>query len=51
MSEPEQNVEYEPPEIVDFGDLVELTAGQLHGHYLDAAFVAGPHADHLSISD
>ena len=28
----EQTSEYESPAIVDYGDLVELTAGQSNGH-------------------
>lgn len=27
--------DYEPPEIVDYGDLIELTAHERHGHPLD----------------
>jgi hypothetical protein len=30
--------EYESPEVVDHGDLVELTAGQSDGEMTDAAF-------------
>ena len=32
--------EYEAPRVVDYGDLVELTAGQSDGENLDAAFPA-----------
>ncbi|MCP9485217.1 MAG: lasso RiPP family leader peptide-containing protein [Gaiellaceae bacterium MAG52_C11] len=42
----EQAVEYESPEIVDYGDLVELTAGQANGHGLDSAFHTGTPVDH-----
>jgi len=39
--EHEQTVEYEAPEVVDYGDLVELTAGQSSGDYTDATFPVG----------
>ena len=29
---------YETPEIIDFGDLVELTAGQADGDFTDRSF-------------
>src|ERR671928_1749106 len=34
-------MEYIKPEIVDYGDLAELTAGTSSGNYLDANFSAG----------
>jgi hypothetical protein len=41
-----ETVEYEKPKVVDYGDLVELTAGQSTGTALDASFPAGtPFAD------
>ncbi len=46
-----QNIEYEAPEIVDYGDLVELTAGQANGHPLDSAFHTGSHFEHPSFSN
>ena len=33
-----ESVEYESPDVVDYGDLVELTAGSLDGDFTDAAF-------------
>ena len=30
--------EYEKPKVVDYGDLVELTAGHREGNFLDASF-------------
>ena len=33
-----ESVEYESPDVVDYGDLVELTAGSLDGNLTDAAF-------------
>ena len=39
----EETIEYGPPEIVDYGDLVELTAGQSTGHALDSAFHTDTH--------
>ena len=41
MTEEERTIEYEAPQIVDFGDLVELTAGNTSGTRLDADFPAG----------
>lgn len=34
-------MEYLKPEIADYGDLAELTAGTQNGDYLDADFPAG----------
>ena len=31
-------MDYETPQIVDFGDLAELTAGQQDGDFTDMAF-------------
>jgi hypothetical protein len=31
-------MEYEKPKVVDYGDLVELTAGRHDGNWLDASF-------------
>ena len=39
----EETIEYEPPEIVNYGDLLELTAGQSTGHALDSAFHTDTH--------
>lgn len=33
-----ESVEYESPDVVDYGDLVELTAGSSDGDFTDAAF-------------
>ena len=41
-----QEIEYEAPEIVDYGDLVEVTAGQSNGHQLDSAFHTGSDFQH-----
>ena len=39
-------MEYIKPEIVDYGNLAELTAGTQSGSHLDAAFPAGtPYGD------
>lgn len=41
-----ESQEYEPPAIVDHGDLVELTSGQSDGEMTDAAFpVSTPKRD------
>lgn len=41
---------YESPEIVDYGDLVELTAGQASAHHLDSVFHAGATNEHPDFS-
>lgn len=42
---------YETPKIVDFGDLVELTAQQTNGEFLDAAFPEGTPKSQLTFSN
>ena len=42
--------EYEAPHVVDFGDLVELTAGSSDGCYLDSSFPAGTQKSNLTFS-
>ncbi len=46
----EQTVEYESPEVVDYGDLVELTAAGTDGDCLDADFPAGTNRGKLTFS-
>ena len=41
---------YEPPTIVDYGDLVELTAHHTNGNYTDQAFPAGTPRGALTFS-
>jgi hypothetical protein len=41
---------YEPPQVVDYGDLVELTAGGSNGGCLDADFAAGTKSNALTFS-
>ncbi len=41
---------YEPPDVVDYGDLTELTAGQSNGHVLDSDFHAGADFRHPTFS-
>jgi len=48
--EHEQKVEYESPEVVDYGDLVELTAAGTDGDCLDADFPAGASRGKLTFS-
>jgi hypothetical protein len=43
-------VNYEAPKIVDFGDLVELTAATQSGNYTDKDFPAGTPKDDLTFS-
>jgi hypothetical protein len=45
-----QTTAYEPPAIVDYGDLVELTAAGLDGDCLDADFSAGSAKGRLTFS-
>lgn len=42
--------EYEKPMVVDYGDLIELTAGQSTGASTDATFSAGTPFSHLTFS-
>ena len=41
---------YEKPSVVDYGDLVELTAGTSTGNFLDADFPAGTFRGDLTFS-
>ncbi len=41
---------YEKPAIADYGDLVELTAHQHDGDFLDAAFPSGTPKGDLTFS-
>jgi hypothetical protein len=42
----QEGAEYETPAVVDYGDLVELTAGSADGDFTDAAFpVSTPKRD------
>jgi hypothetical protein len=45
-----QTVVYEPPAIVDYGDLLELTAASGHGDCLDATFPVGTKKGSLTFS-
>jgi len=42
--------QYEPPQVVDFGDLVELTQGSSSGCYTDADFPARTPVGQLTFS-
>lgn len=44
------DMDYVKPEIVDYGDMVELTAGTNGGNYLDAAFPSGTPRGDLTFS-
>jgi hypothetical protein len=46
----ERQSEYQRPEIVDYGDLVELTAAGTDGDCLDADFAAGTKKSSLTFS-
>lgn len=46
-----QTIEYESPDVVDYGDLVELTAGQASGEATDAAFPANTPFRSLTFSN
>jgi hypothetical protein len=41
---------YEPPSVVDYGTLQEVTAGNATGVHLDRAFPAGTPKDDLTFS-
>ena len=43
-------VSYEKPRVVDYGDLVELTAGTSSGEYTDADFPSGTKTSDLTFS-
>jgi hypothetical protein len=42
---------YDEPQIVDYGDLVELTAGAATGKFLDATFTGGTAVDDLTFTN
>ena len=42
--------QYEPPQVVDFGDLVELTQGSSSGCYTDVDFPARTPVGQLTFS-
>src|SRR2546429_2763039 len=46
----EKKFEYQAPEIVDYGDLAELTAGLATGTHIDAAFPSGTPFSQLTFS-
>jgi hypothetical protein len=46
----EKKIEYQAPEIVDYGDLTELTAGLSTGANLDASFPDGTPFSQLTFS-
>jgi hypothetical protein len=41
---------FEPPKVVDYGDLAEITAGQTAGSRLDATFPVGTPTSGLTFS-
>jgi hypothetical protein len=50
MMDDKTQVEYEQPEIADYGDLRELTAGTSTGNALDATFPVGTPFRNLTFS-
>lgn len=46
-----ETVEYESPDVVDYGDLVELTAAQSDGGFTDAMFPADTPRSELTFSN
>jgi hypothetical protein len=38
VKDDKSTIEYEAPQVVDFGDLVEMTAGQSDGDLTDSSF-------------
>ena len=45
-----ESTEYASPRVVDYGDLVDLTAGGVTGDCLDADFAAGTKRGDLTFS-
>ena len=45
-----ETVKYEAPQVTDYGNLAELTAGQTSGNVLDATFPAGTPKEELTFS-
>ena len=48
--EAEKHVEYEKPAVIDYGDLLELTAGTHNGTQLDATFPVHTKKSQLTFS-
>jgi hypothetical protein len=46
----DKKIEYEAPEVVDYGDLTELTAGERTGAELDRSFPVHTPQDDLRFS-
>jgi hypothetical protein len=46
----EKDTEYQAPEVVDYGDLTDLTAALTTGHHLDATFPSGTPFSQLTFS-
>jgi hypothetical protein len=46
----EQVATYEPPKVLDFGSLEEVTAGAATGNFLDRTFEVGTHVDDLTFT-
>ena len=50
MEQEAQESEYEAPQIEDYGDLVDVTAGHAHGHEHDPLLHPGGDFHHPSFS-
>ena len=51
MLHPDNEVpEYEAPQVVDYGNLIDLTAGSAHGCWTDADFPLATKKDELTFS-
>lgn len=50
MEHEDQVLEYKKPAVVDYGDLAELTAGNVDGSTLDADFPEGTPKEFLRFS-
>jgi len=46
----QETPEYESPKVVDYGDLIELTAGASDGCFLDADYPQGTFKNQLGFS-
>lgn len=44
-------MEYETPEVVDYGKLTDVTAGQMDGNFTDRDFPVNTPRDEITFSD
>jgi hypothetical protein len=44
-------MEYETPQVVDYGELTDVTAGQMDGNFTDRDFPVNTPRDEITFSD